>query len=387
MRAHLRRILASTAVALVVTAPAAMADVVAPPAPGDDLSGTVSEDGDGDLVSFGIAPAQEDRADDRPYINMAAPPGSVIYDYVAILNQDDEPIDLDIYAADVIMAEGGGLGLMSRDEPSFDAGAWIGADGPSTITVPAQTPETGYGFTIVPIAITIPVDAEPGDHLGGVVAALRTTGQGANTPTIELEQRVALRVYVRVAGDLRPGLDVFGLTASWEPDSPVGVGSVTVAYTLVNTGNVRMAVEPSVTVEGPFGLLPRTGAGDRVDELLPGGSVAHTVVVGDVWAIGRLAVTVDATALPASTGVEPGIGTVTATTDVWAVPWLAIAVLLLLIALGVIVVRRRRRRRQRDEEAPPGGRRALRNGRGTGPADDAAAATPPDLVPAGAGNH
>ncbi len=343
----LRRLLAVAAVLVVATAgttlPAAAASGV-PGAAGDD----------GDLASFGVAPAQADHADDRPYITMTAAAGSVLYENVALINMDDQPIDLDVYPADVVMADGGGLSLTPRDRPNAGAGAWIAVTGPTTVTVPAQTPDGGYGSVVIPFSVTIPADAEPGDHVGGVVAALRTTGRGANTPTIELEQRVAARVYVRVQGPVEPGLEVRDIRATHHRDGVLGAGSATVRYTLANTGNVRLAVDSSVTIAGPFGLAATSADGEPVAELLPGATAELSVEVPGVLPLVRDTVTVHATASAPAAGDDPGLREVTAEATLWVVPWLVLGLLLLLVAL---VVWRRRvravRRRQLAAEAVP----------------------------------
>ncbi|HQY32729.1 hypothetical protein [Actinotalea sp.] len=341
---------------VLVAAPAAAAPLPEP-TPGEG-EGTQTPQ---DLVSFGISPAGVDRPDQRPYLAMTAPAGAVVYEHAALINQDDVPVSLEVYGADVIMAEGGGLAVRAKADPSTDAGSWISIEGPTTIEVPAQTPETGFGYAVVPFTVTIPTNAEPGDHVAGFIASLVSVGAGGeNSPSIQLEQRVAARVYIRVQGELDPDLALSDVVATWLPGSPFESGSVRVEYTLTNTGNVRMAVEPSVGVAGPFGLLPRSADGTRVDELMPGGQTRLTTVVEDVWPLIREAVTIDATAVAAAGGQDPGIGTVTASVQLWAVPWVVLGILLALLALLVALVLRRRARRA----APPaqGGRRARRTG-------------------------
>lgn len=319
-----------------------------------------------DLASFGISPAGAERPDDRSYLVVTAPPGAVIHDHVALINQDDTPIGLQVYGTDVIMADSG-LGARARDELNTGAGSWISVDGSADVEVPAQTVETGYGFTILPFTVTIPTNAEPGDHIGGIAAGFVSTGAGgANSPSIELEQRVVARVYIRVDGELAPGLEVTVLAASYAPGLlGIGPGEMTVDYAVRNTGNVRYAVEPATTVAGPFSLMPHTVEGARIDELLPGGEVRQTVTVPDVWPLIRQGVTVAATALASPGGADPGIGTVSDGTWVWTIPWLLLALVLLLIAAEVYR-RRRRRRRIRARAVPtvdgPDTRRGRRDG-------------------------
>lgn len=354
------------------------------PSPSTPAAAAAAADGDGgaaeeqDLISFGIAPADADGADNRSFIELTAPAGSIIYDHVALLNQDDAPIDLNVYGADIVPGASGGAEVRARAEDDVDAGSWITIEGPETVSVAEQTAEHGYGYTVVPIAIAIPANAQPGDHIGAVVASVNARGQGGDgSPGIDLEQRVAMRVNVRVAGELEPGLTVTDVTATFAAGSLVAAGSAEVTYTVTNTGNVRMAVEPSVEVAGPLGLLARTAAGERVDELLPGGTATLTTTVPDVWPLIREDVTVAATGVAPPGGADPGVGTVTATTQIWAIPWALIAVLVLLTTVAVLYIRWRRRRARRSSGrrvAPRGGRRAARaQGRSPvpAPADDA----------------
>ena len=351
---HLRRDLAVAGLALLTAAlavaPAHAATPTPAPLAASSPSSSTAPAAGPDLVSFGIAPAGVERPDDRPYLSYTAAPGSVIYDHVALLNQGAAPVGLQLYAGDVVMSDGTGLGVPPRDQAPTDAGSWIAFDAPrADLQVPAQTKDAGIGYTVVPFSLTIPVNAQPGDHVGGLVGSLVTTGKaGDNTPAIDLEQRVVARVYIRVTGDLRTGLAIADVTATHRGGGLAGqgAGTVEVGYTLRNTGNVRMAVQPDVRVAGPVGLLPRTAAGDRVDELLPGSEVHLTTTVSGVWPLGRESVTVSATGLPSATGEDPGVGTVHASTQVWAIPWAVLALLVLLVGLVAYRVRRRPRRRQ-----------------------------------------
>lgn len=310
-----------------------------------------------DLVSFGVSPAGPELPDQRPYLAYSVAPGMVVHDFVAVLNQDDQPIGLDVYGGDVIMAEGGGLTVRIDQEADTDAGAWVTVER-ARVDVAPQTPETGVGYQIVPFSISVPADARPGDHVGAVVASLRTLGDGgANAPAIELDQRVAARVYVRVAGDAQPGLVVKDVRTSWRPDGGVGGvlgrGIVTVRYSLRNAGNVTLGVEPAVSVSGPLGLLPRNLDDQRLDDLLPGGSVEREVVVDNVWASIWNGAEVSAVAVAPTIGEDPGIGTVRAASGVWAMPWLALGLLLAVAAVGALVWYRRYRR---SHPRPDGGR-------------------------------
>lgn len=95
------------------------------------------------------------------------------------------------------------------------------------MTVPAAGGE-GPGTVVLPLTITVPADATPGDHSGAVVAASTTSG-GSEAANVQLEQRVAVRVYLRVAGESAPGLTLSDVVASYRPAAlPWQAGAVDV---------------------------------------------------------------------------------------------------------------------------------------------------------------
>jgi hypothetical protein len=329
------------------------------PAPGasDTDASTTSQD---DLVTFGVAPAGPDKPDQRAFLAYTVAPGSVIRDNIAVLNQADHALELDVYPSDVVPGAEGGLEVPARSEVPTGAGVWVSSD-VTHVQAPPKSAESGLGFVIVPFTVTVPTNAEPGDHVAAVVAALTAKGEaGVGSPALDLEQRVAARLYITVDGELAPGLVIKDLGATYESGGLVQAGAVHVAYTLENTGNVRMKVSPSVRVTGPFGLLPRSADGTRVEELLPGGKVTQAVAVPGVWPLVRLSTTVTAVAEAATGGIDPGIGTVSASTSTWAWPWLLVALVVLLVVLVAWRVVRRRRRRRRTTPPTAGTRRAQR---------------------------
>ena len=333
--------------ALYLAAPAAaLAFASASPAPTPAESAPAADGDASELITFGIAPASAGRPDARSYVAVTAPPGSVVYDDVAVLNQSDVPLDLAVYPADAVNDAAGALGLPPRAQAPGEAGGWIGL-GASAVSVPAQSTEAGIGFVVVPVTITIPLDAEPGDHVAGVVAAITTEGEaGANTPAISLEQRTGARIYITVDGPTKAGLTVTGVRGVYTPGRALGLagaGRMTVTYTLTNTGNIRLGVEPAARVSSLFGLLAQSADGARVDELLPGSSVEQSIVVDDVWPLVLDSVTVSAPAVAAIGRDDPGIATATGSAFVWAIPWALLAILVLLVG-GWLLLRRRRSR-------------------------------------------
>lgn len=325
------------------------------------------------LATFGVTAASGGQADGRSYISMAAAPGSVIYDSIAVVNQSNTPLDLEVYSADAINDAAGSVGLPDRTVTPTDAGSWITV-GSSKVTVPGQS-SAGRGAVLVPIAVAIPAEAEPGDHLAGVVVSLTSQGSAANgdhSATVNLEQRVGLRVYVTVYGQIAPGLTVTDVHADYHQGpllGLVGPGSATVRYTLTNVGNTRVAVRAVSIASGLFGLVEAQVTGDQVDELLPRASVTQTVQIARMWPTVLDRVTVDAAVTTPIAGSDPSLRAPSAAVWMWAVPWAWIAVVLVLV--GLLLLYRRARRRRTG---------ARRTGAGSGDGGAPAAAGPTSVT-------
>lgn len=323
-----------------------------PPGAGaEDPEATTDED----LVTFGIGPASGDSADQRPYITYGVAPGAVVFDSIAVINQSDQPLDLLVYAADGVTAEGGGLDVRERADASTDLGSWVTIAeeaGPVAVSVPPQSDETGRGEVVLPIQIAVPQNATPGDHIGGVVASLVTVGENPESQNIELEQRVASRIYVRVDGPLEPGLDVEVLDVVYRPGSNLWEsGSAEVSFRVTNTGNTRLGVAPSVRIGGPFGLGEVTASPAVVEELVPnGGSATLTTTVPDVRPLVRMTATVDLAAR-AAPGAEEFDVAASGQRSFWALHWQYLVVLALILIVTAIVLLRRRRRRRAGRSA------------------------------------
>lgn len=310
------------------------------------------------LITFGIGPSGAIKPDNRPYLTYGVSAGSTVQDNVAIFNQSDTPLTLLVYPGDGINTEGGGLDIVKRSARNTDIGAWVtvgddskkaGLDPTSrsqvTVTVPPQSSK-GVGFVVVPVRIAVPADASPGDHVGGIAVSLITQGDSATAQNIELEQRVVTRIYLQVAGDLKPQLAVKVLKASYAGGGGLGLsGDVKVRYRITNTGNTRLGATTRVQVKGLLGVGSRAVDGPKTDELVPGGSADLMTTVTDVppTVFASAKVSVEAAAPPGAELLE--VTPASSSVRVWAVTWQEL-VLLLLLALGAggSFWQRRRRR-------------------------------------------
>lgn len=283
-------------------------------------------------VSWAFTPSGETDTDGRRIIEAEADPGEQLADHVAVRNLSDRPITFTISAHDGYINDDGHFAMLPRSEESVDAGLWL--EVADEITVAPR--ELG----ILPVTITVPDDATPGDHLAGFAAAISSDGAQADGTELRVESRIGFPVLIRVTGELAPSLEAEVLSAdyrtSWNPFQP---GSIDVTYEIRNTGNVALAVSHEAAASG---RTAPDSAGDAA-EMVPGDERTHTVRITGVWPLGWSTVVVDAE------GTREDLDAPTASAEyfVWTVPW---PQLIVLAALGLLVfgILRGRRRRRRE---------------------------------------
>jgi hypothetical protein len=282
---------------------------------------------------------------DRQNFSYTLNPGGQLQDGLVVVNHGTTPLDLAVYAADGFTTDQGQLDLRTRDANATGVGAWVHADRDHVKLRPGESAE-------VPFTITVPASATPGDHLGGIVTSLT---QADKATGMDVDRRLAVRIRLRVGGELKPSLSVEDLKVHYSgTPNPFGKGDATVSYTIHNTGNTILAARPATSISGPFGRWQvRSGQVDDSPQLLPGDTWKVSVPVHRVTPAVRLAGTVAVVPLLTdAAGSTSPLTTVETTTHTWTIPW---ALLLILVALCGLVVgglafRRRRGRQDRLRE-------------------------------------
>ena len=279
-------------------------------------------------ATFGIQPATAKGPDGRPYLLYPVAPGASVNDHVAVVNLSRTPLTLRVYATDAFNGADGAFSLLARDEKPRDAGTWLRVGTPASTLVTVRP----RSFTVVPVRLSVPANASPGDHVAGIVAALSTRSDNEAGTNVELDQRVGIRSFVRVSGELRPRLSIENLRASYSGTwAPLGRGRTTIEYDVRNTGNVSLGGAQRVSAHG---LVGPTFAGRDVADLpllVPGGSTHVIAEVPRTWPLVWMTGRVD---IDPAVVVGVGSGNVpdfAATTRFWAVPWTLLALLLLAV--------------------------------------------------------
>jgi len=290
-------------------------------------SGTAAADDD---VPWSVSTAANGFGSDRQNYSYTINPGDQVADGLVVANNGKTPLGLAVYAADGFTAGDGRLDLLTKDAKSTGVGAWVHTPNEAVTVQPGQSLQ-------VPFILAVPADAAPGDHLGGIVTSLTQGG--------DVDHRLAIRIRVRVSGELKPSMSVDDVKLRYS-GNPFGKGDATVTYTIHNTGNAILAARPSTSLNGLFGTGRVDAAkADDTPQLLPGESWKGTATVHGVRPVVRL--TGKVTLLPLQTDAAGSTGTlddVTATTHAWTIPWLVLLVLIALCAVAAVLVVRRRGR-------------------------------------------
>lgn len=329
---------AVAATGVAVTAVAVNAAIAVPPVVAQDAP---AEEETGSTVSWSVQPSTADGPDGRTTFDYALEPGESVEDVVRVNNFSDEPQVFHVYSQDAINTPEGAFSLLEGAEEPTAVGAWAAVD-QAEVQVPAG------GHVDLPFTLTVPANATPGDHAGGIVASLTDVRTDGNDNQVLVENRVGTRVYLRVGGELAPSLRVSAVTSSFDGGwIPFVGGDLTTTYTIENTGNMRLGGTQRVEVDGPLGIGARTVDLGELPELLPGQSFTLTTEVTGVQRLGRLTATLllDPVALDGAEG-DPEPSSVSGAGGSWALPWPEIVVLLIIVLI-IVLLRRRSRGRQR----------------------------------------
>jgi hypothetical protein len=236
-----------------------------------------------------------------------------------LINPAAVPQVVHLYARGVDFSPSGAASV------SNDAGAgiasWVHFATP-TVTVPPSTR--------MPVSydVTVPADADPGDHTGAIVAESGALHAGHVT----VIKRIATRFYVTVPGPVVVAFRLDHLRHSLS--SPLWPHSVGAAATVVNTGTIRFT--PHVTINGHVASGSTLALAHSIEP--------YTVKLHVPWYGGHLHLRVVATA---NGGHQQVL-----TKSFWVIPWVLLAIALIAIGAFVhvvsFIVRRWRRRRAED---------------------------------------
>ena len=271
-------------------------------------------------------------------------PGGSVEEHAVLTNSSTVEREFTVYGADAFNTPTGGYDLAPAATQATDAGSWVRIETP-IVTIPALSTAT------IAFSVDVPDGATPGDHPGGlVVSPVRSETTDAG---VVVDTRVAVRLNVRVAGEIAANLTVKNVGVAYGATLvPYGRAPATVTYEVTNTGNVKVVGVPRLRVTGPFGIGLGKVEEEQTHEVLPGDSFTVTTVLPAVapLVVDTVTVDVDMAAAPGPATDLPLVSS-TARATFFAVPWTGF-LLLALVALGTWAgVRSVRRRRWESSQA------------------------------------
>ncbi len=340
---RLRRTAATGLAALVVLTLAAISspqDALAAPSPSPSASpSTAAGPSEAGKATFGIGPSNGAAADGRSFFNFLASPGASLTDNVVVSNFATTPLTLRVYAVDAVSGSDGTIAYAAAGQTSKDLASWasIGSVGDlGEITLP------GGKSASLPVAVKVPANASPGDHVGAFVVSLTSKIKNDQGENVNLEQRVATRIYLRVSGPVVSTLGIDHLKASYASGfviNPLAHGDVKVSYRVHNTGNVLLGGTQSVSVSGWYGSV-KTSVPAAIPQMLPGAYATVTTTVHNVPAAFRLTAKATVHPVPPPNAVDSKLSALTGVGGTWAVPWLVVFIVVILIGgIGYCVSR------------------------------------------------
>jgi hypothetical protein len=274
----------------------------------------------------------------RPDLTYTGDRGTDIQDAITLSNFGNVQLIFRVYATDAFNSPTGDFALLPSDKSPTDVGSWI--------KIPQEFVQVPPGQQVtMPISVSIPKDASPGDHVGGILASSVARAANSGGPVVDIERRTGTRVYLRVNGPLRPELAIEQLSTSYTPSvNPLG-GKAKVTYKIHNRGNVRLAGASGVTVSGPFGVAEQKAASEDFPELLPGQEMTITRELDGVPALGLAYTTVRVQPAAGTDGAAPSEVTRKAMT---VTPPIGLVLVVLIVLFAVFSSRAYRRHRVGD---------------------------------------
>ncbi|MEU5983433.1 DUF916 domain-containing protein [Streptomyces sp. NPDC047434] len=301
-------------------------------ATGAGAGGAASSGNAGGASAWSVRPAGTAA---RTAFVMDSAPGAIVRDAVRVSNLSDAPLSFQVYGSDAYNTpRDGALAYRQAGEAQTGLGGWLALGTNALVIPPGRAAD-------IPFTLSVPADAPPGSHIGGIVALNNAVEQAGGTSDVDvgIQRAVAVRIQLTVEGPLTPGVAVRSVRVRHRPaGAPFGGARATLAYTVVNTGNAALRPTVSPRVSGLFGLRQSAFADRTLPLLLPGQSAELTVDWPEAPGTDYLTASVRVTA--------PGLPAASAQNGRVVVSWPtvgAVAGLLAVLAGALGRIRRRRR--------------------------------------------
>jgi hypothetical protein len=165
--------------------------------------------------------------------------GEAKRDVILVSNNSDQKQTIDLYAVDGVVTNTGSYTCSQQSEAREGMGAWIALDKTAVTLEAGKTEEVGF-------SLTMPADADVGEHNGCIVFQLQGD-EGQATGNVRILTRQAIRVVATVPGDLHRDIAIEAFTVADKG------GEQVYELGLKNSGNVSADVDAKVYLTSLFG--------------------------------------------------------------------------------------------------------------------------------------
>lgn len=164
---------------------------------------------------------------------------------VDIINSTDQPQEVKIYPVDAVTTKDGAFASKGEIDEKVGVGVWLKL---AESELSLESGET----KIVDFTLTIPENADVGDHMGSIIVQGKGTaeikrGEGEVQPGVRVVTRVGARIYVTVPGEIVRELEFKEFSFKRVSDKQ-GIFYLT----LNNKGNVRILPKGEIEIKNNF---------------------------------------------------------------------------------------------------------------------------------------
>ena len=289
--------------------------------------------------TIGILPAYPDanvRFSDAWFIYDNFDLGQTKTDAIKVINNKPETVVLKLLTLDAISTPDGSFALAPDDVSQKEVGNWIKL----ALTEIELAPKSEK---LVPFTVTIPKDADVGDHMGGIAMQELDADKPIQGTGFKIITRVGVRMYITVPGEVRKESNLTRFDYRIEPNNTktlwkdlLDINKRTYFFVGVqNKGNVKIAPRISLELRNLFGQKVFSVQNRDIGGVFQRSENNENAIIWDKMPIfGRYTATVDVS-FP-----DQGLSNQTKEIVIWAFPYRAIFLLVIigvLLALGRLI--------------------------------------------------
>ncbi|MFL5656007.1 MAG: WxL protein peptidoglycan domain-containing protein [Ktedonobacteraceae bacterium] len=212
------------------------------------------------------------------YFAIDTPQGTSIQEHVRVLNVGAAAGTAELSPVEATTAPTGGVAYLPSNQTQHDVGAWITLETQQLDLNPGQS-------QVVQFQVSVPHNARPGLHLGGIAVQAITQQQstattGKNRILINVQQRFVVPVKLNLPGPQSEGLVATSIQSS------AGPGYQSLLVGLSNTGTDSLKPHGTLQVADTQGQ-PLRNFTMNLDTFLPQTSIDYPVyVTGQAFSAG-----------------------------------------------------------------------------------------------------